>query len=320
MQIGFFDLGLDHLNVNSFPLVRWRLAQLASHLVVALIALVVIGGATRVMEAGLACPDWPLCYGALLPGQQMNLQVFLEWFHRVDAFFVGTVLMVQFVLALIFKSKLPNWLTWFYGFLLILVGIQAALGALTVLNLLPSGIVTTHLVLALFLVALMSWVSQRLREPNRINSPVWWRIMGFGSISMVITQALIGGRMATTWSSKKCLIQGDSCQLFDLHRFFAMPVGLFIMIFVFISIFVGGWTRTQWPFLLFISILVSLQILLGIASVRFQLLEPSITVSHQLIATLLVASLASLSARRPNLQEKSTEGMINQPVLEVCHG
>ena len=28
--------------------------------VVAVIALVVIGGATRVMEAGLACPDWPL--------------------------------------------------------------------------------------------------------------------------------------------------------------------------------------------------------------------------------------------------------------------
>ena len=42
------------------PMPRLRLAQLAAHVVVALIALVVIGGATRVMEAGLACPDWPL--------------------------------------------------------------------------------------------------------------------------------------------------------------------------------------------------------------------------------------------------------------------
>ena len=58
--------------------IRLRLAQLSAHLVVALIALVVIGGATRVMEAGLACPDWPLCYGSLLPGRQMNLKVFLE--------------------------------------------------------------------------------------------------------------------------------------------------------------------------------------------------------------------------------------------------
>ena len=75
--------------------IRRRLAQLASHLVVALVALVVIGGATRVMEAGLACPDWPLCYGTFLPGRQMNLQVFLEWFHRLDAFVIGVALLVQ---------------------------------------------------------------------------------------------------------------------------------------------------------------------------------------------------------------------------------
>lgn len=62
------------------PVLIQRLGLLASHLVVALVALVGIGGATRVMEAGLACPDWPLCYGRLLPGRQMNLQVFLSGF------------------------------------------------------------------------------------------------------------------------------------------------------------------------------------------------------------------------------------------------
>ena len=41
------------------PVLIQKLALLASHLVVALVALVGIGGATRVMEAGLACPDWP---------------------------------------------------------------------------------------------------------------------------------------------------------------------------------------------------------------------------------------------------------------------
>ena len=38
----------------SLPIVRRRLIQLSAHLVVAVVALVVIGGATRVMEAGLA--------------------------------------------------------------------------------------------------------------------------------------------------------------------------------------------------------------------------------------------------------------------------
>ena len=63
--------------------------RLGSHSVLALIALIVIGGATRVMEAGLACPDWPLCYGSFSPFSHMNLKVFLEWFHRLDAFLVG---------------------------------------------------------------------------------------------------------------------------------------------------------------------------------------------------------------------------------------
>ena len=91
---------------------RHRLSLLTSHLVVALVALVGIGGATRVMEAGLACPDWPLCYGALLPGRQMNLQVFLEWFHRLDAFVVGVALLVLTAASLIWRRRLPSWLPW----------------------------------------------------------------------------------------------------------------------------------------------------------------------------------------------------------------
>ena len=69
--------------------------RLGSHSVFALISLIVIGGATRVMEAGLACPDWPLCYGSFLPFNHMNLRVFLEWFHRLDAFLVGTLILAS---------------------------------------------------------------------------------------------------------------------------------------------------------------------------------------------------------------------------------
>jgi len=55
-------------------------------IVIATLILMAIGSATR-MNAGLACPD--LCYGELVPTQQMNLQVFLEWFHRLDAALIG---------------------------------------------------------------------------------------------------------------------------------------------------------------------------------------------------------------------------------------
>ena len=310
----------NHLNDSSLPLVRLRLAQLSSHLVVALVALVVIGGATRVMEAGLACPDWPLCYGSFFPGSQMNIQVFLEWFHRLDAFLVGIALLVQFVVALRFKSKLPDWLIWMYGFLLLLVVLQAGLGALTVLNLLPSVIVTAHLVLALTLVALMSAISQRLLQSHTAPVPTWWKHMGLGSLLLVIAQALIGGRMSSTWASKKCLIQGDSCLLLDLHRMSAIPITLFILIFLSAAVLKGGWFRRQWPFLGFIAFLLFIQIGLGITSVQFGLSLPAVTVAHQLVGSLLVGSLAALTARRPNYSEKIVNQTSKESILEACHG
>ena len=128
--------------LSSMSTLRRRLGLLSAHLVVAVIALVVIGGATRVMEAGLACPDWPLCFGSFLPGRQMNVQVFLEWFHRLDAFVIGIALVVMAMTTTLQRRQLPPWLPWLASGLMVLVAMQGALGALTVTQLLPSGVVT----------------------------------------------------------------------------------------------------------------------------------------------------------------------------------
>ena len=101
-----------------------RLGGVTAHLVIAVVALVVIGGATRVMEAGLACPDWPLCYGSFLPGRQMNIQVFLEWFHRLDAFIIGVALLVMAVVSVAWRRRLPGWLPWVSVLLVLMVALQ----------------------------------------------------------------------------------------------------------------------------------------------------------------------------------------------------
>ncbi len=305
----------------SFPsLIRWRLAQLSSHLVVALIALVVVGGATRVMEAGLACPDWPLCFGTWLPGRQMNIQVFLEWFHRLDAFLVSFVLLVQLCLSLRWRSHLPKWLPWVYGALVFLIGLQAVLGGLTVLQLLPTAVVTAHLFLGLTLVASMSALSQILLSLNGGDSPLWWRLMGTGSLVLVMTQCLIGGRMATAWAAQRCIQLGQSCQWLDFHRIFAMPVALFVLLFVVASFMDRGWPSSQWPFLLAITLLVIIQVCLGIVSVHFGLAQPLLTVAHDLAAALLVACLAALSFRKPPVSISKSSEMSSESFLEPCHG
>ena len=179
--------------------IRRRLALLSAHLVVAVVALVVIGGATRVMEAGLACPDWPLCYGSLLPGRQMNVQVFLEWFHRLDAFIVGVTLLVMAIASLVWRRVLPGWLPWISSALVGLVALPGGLGALTVLQLLPSGVVTAHLALALTLVALLSGLTQQLFQDGTESPPLWWRPLVGVVLAGVGSQCLLGGRMATSW-------------------------------------------------------------------------------------------------------------------------
>jgi len=300
---------------------RWRLAQLAAHLVVALIALVVIGGATRVMEAGLACPDWPLCYGVLLPGRQMNVQVFLEWFHRLDAFVVGIALLVQLFAAFLWRSRLPAWLPWVSAGLVALVVLQGGLGALTVLQLLPSGVVTAHLALALTMVAVVSGLSQRLLASPGNASPVWWRLMGGGALVAVIGQCLLGGRMATSWSAQRCLNgSGPACQWLHLHRSSAAPVGLCVLLFVVTALVAGGWPRRQWPFLLSVLVLVVVQFSLGLLTMRLGLSQPLVTVGHQLVAALLVALLSALIFRSPEAESSERPVVVEASSLEPCHG
>ncbi|MBJ7493258.1 MAG: COX15/CtaA family protein [Synechococcales cyanobacterium SupBloom_Metag_052] len=304
-----------------------QLQRLTAHLVVALVALVVIGGATRVMQAGLACPDWPLCYGSFLPGRQMNLQVFLEWFHRLDAFVVGMGVLVLATTAVVKRQQLPQWLPWLSWACLVLVAFQGALGALTVTLLLPAGIVTAHLATALLLVILISVCHQLLgagasslaTEPlggslgapglpaTRVvpgpgarplpTAPRWWPWLAGLATLLVAAQSLLGGLMATQWAASLCLSAGNSCAWLGAHRLAATPAALGVLLLAVITGVVPGWCRQQRPLTTTAALLVISQIGLGVASLRLQLSVPGVTIAHQLVAALLLAILAALTCR-----------------------
>jgi len=305
----------------SIPPIYRRLGGVTSHLVVAVIALVVIGGATRVMEAGLACPDWPLCFGTLLPGRQMNLQVFLEWFHRLDAFVVGVALLVMAVAATVLRRRVPRWFPWVSVLLVLMVALQGGLGALTVLQLLPSQVVTAHLALALTLVALLSAVTQRLLDPAVGSPPIWWRPLSGLALLAVIAQCLLGAQMATSWAAQRCLAGGEACHSVSLHRYGAMPAAGLVLLFVVVALLVGGWSRRQWPWLLSSVLLVTFQAVLGVTTLRLGLQQPLVTITHQLVAALLVAVLAALTVRSPGspLPTRSSV-VVDDTALETCHG
>ena len=294
---------------------RAVLGALSAHLLVALIVLVGIGGATRVMEAGLACPDWPLCYGSLLPGRQMNLQVFLEWFHRLDAFVVGVGLLVQAAVSWWWRRELPRWVPWLSAAALLLVAVQGGLGALTVTLLLPFSVVTAHLVTALLLVAVLSACTQVLLQepfttPRLPSSRRGWFSMAWpwfiGAVALLaLAQCLLGGLMATQWAAGRCLSSGEGCGWLLAHRLGARPVALAVLA----AAALVFWRRPPERLLAGLAALAVLaQIALGVMSLRLTLAVPAVTVAHQLTAAFLVAVLAALFSRSflsPSLQEFS---------------
>jgi cytochrome c oxidase assembly protein subunit 15 len=278
---------------------RHRLGLLASHLVVALVALVGIGGATRVMEAGLACPDWPLCYGRLLPGRQMNLQVFLEWFHRLDAFVVGVALLVLTGASVLWRRRLPGWLPWMAGAALLLVAVQGGLGALTVTQLLAAPLVTAHLTTALLLVALTSALYQRLAMAGRGLGvpPLWWTLLASTALVLVLAQCLLGGSMASQWAADQCFSSGEGCRWLLAHRQLAMPAALAVLALAASTPLLPAGLGQLPALALGSAVLVAGQVALGIWTLRLQLESPLVTIAHQLTAALLVGLLAALVAR-----------------------
>lgn len=129
------------------------------NIIIALCLLVIVVGAyVRIREAGLACPDWPLCHGELLP--TFSVPVFWEWLHRLLAL-ITFLYVVRFVYGM-WHSRQKLQLT----IMLLIFVWQAVLGALTVTKLLNPTIVNLHFLNALLLLSFFIWFKLNLRLHN----------------------------------------------------------------------------------------------------------------------------------------------------------
>ena len=99
-----------------------------------------------------------------------------------------------------------------------------------------------------------------------------------------------------------------------------MPVAGVVLGFVVVALLAGGWARRQWPLLAFVSALVLGQVALGITTFRLGLSQPTVTISHQLLAALLVAVLEALAARCHDQSPVNSTVVIDGTTLETCHG
>ena len=131
----------------------------------ATIGLVVIGVIVRATDSGMGCPDWPLCYGQIIPpttdsGDVIAYKAWLEWIHRAIAAMIGLIVLAVVALALR-NLKDRRSLQGASIALLGLVLFQAWLGRQTVLESNSGASVTAHLASAMAFVGLQVWVLAR---------------------------------------------------------------------------------------------------------------------------------------------------------------
>jgi protoheme IX farnesyltransferase len=260
-----------------------RFQKLALLTLASALGLVTIGVIVRATDSGLGCPDWPFCYGQVLPPAD-DPKAWIEWIHRTVAALIGFEILGLAVLAL---RDHRHWrsIVWPTLAAVGLVGFQAWLGRETV-RLGNSGeSVTAHLAAALLLVVLLVYLSVRSAYPLRITdrgaSQRFTLLAAFGA-AVTFALLLFGSQVTATDSALVFpdwpLMGGtlvppltDVTAAHVLHRWVAAIVGLIVL-----GIAITAWrTQRERPTLVRLAvgaaILFAIQVAIGGAQVLTRL-------------------------------------------------
>jgi cytochrome c oxidase assembly protein subunit 15 len=282
---------------------------------------VVVGAYVRLSDAGLGCPDWPLCYGKPIPAEVAGghpvAKQWKEMGHRYLAGSLGFVILLLALLAWRLRRS-PR----LAGAILLLVLFQAALGMWTVTMLLKPAIVTAHLLGGMTIFALLAWYALQLKPHAAAPATRALRGPAAAALAALVVQIALGGWVSANYAALACpdlpLCRGQAFPPMDfanafhvvrelgqtadgalltnealtaihwLHRVFAL---------VALAATVCAALRAR-PLLRSVSneilVLLALQLSLGVANVAFGLPLP-LAAAHTAGAALLLLALVVLN-------------------------
>lgn len=185
---------------------------------------VILGAYTRLVHAGLGCPDWPGCYGFLgIPRSESAIElaemrfpddpvdVFKAWaemIHRYAAGVLGLVILGLALMSLKQKRVLGYPVGLSFG-LLLLVICQAMFGMWTVTLKLWPQVVTAHLLGGFATLSLLLLLCLRLSGsfPPLTPTSTVARLRYFArlTLAVVIAQIMLGGWTSTNYAAVACV-------------------------------------------------------------------------------------------------------------------
>ena len=200
----------------------------------ATVLLIAMGSTVRNTDSGLGCPDWPLCYGKILP--PLEFTAIVEWVHRFMASIISILVAAQAVGAFMQRRQDPTLWRLAVASGVTVLG-QALLGGVTVLTKNAPWTVGVHLAAALTLLALVSMMAAcahlgpgrtriATRERAAFERVARWAMISTGVVLLIgaHTVATNAGFGCTTWPSCKegpiPFLSGERLQhIHWLHRF-----------------------------------------------------------------------------------------------------
>lgn len=263
-----------------------------------------LGAGVRAMNAGLTCPDWPLCFGAAIP--KYHFGVYLEFIHRAIAGVLFLIYFFSFIAVIKNKKSDKNLKKYFLIGLFFLIA-QVIMGGLTVLALLKSGIVTAHLSLgACFLISLVT-IQNHISMDSKIKYEVddLGKFLTLSSLCFFAFQFLLGGFVASTYSGTACL-DFPLCNgqwvptltgplgLQVLHRFSAYALALVGTLQFFYFVFKSHADQKVKNSAVKVFLLILTQVMVGILNIKM-IIPAWLTVIHLGVALLILLALCRLS-------------------------
>ena len=143
-----------------------RFQKTAVATVIATVLLVTVGVIVRATDSGMGCPDWPLCYGQIIPPLD-DYKAWWEWIHRTIAAVIGFLILGVAFFAWKDHRDRPS-ILWPSLAAVALVVFQAWLGRETVRMNNSGESVTAHLAAAMTLLGLLVYVTVRAFYPAKL--------------------------------------------------------------------------------------------------------------------------------------------------------